>query len=289
MKSHVIAALSVSLLMAVAPSRAGELKPATIQAWEEYIRGANARMMERVRGSHFLWTDESGDRLNRVRRGEVVVAAASDRAPVNVPHGLIHDWIGAAFIPDAHITDVLAVVRDYNRYKDYYRPSVVDSKRLSAPGSKDDAFSMVLLNQSLLMKKALASEYESSYTRVDDRHWYSVSRSTSIREIENFEHSNQRTLPPDTGTGLIWRLYSFSRFVERDGGVYVEFEAIALSRDIPFSVRLIVEPIVRRVSKTSLLMSLKQTSDALRPRREASTESASAPRNGAFSKSLLGR
>jgi len=50
---------------------------------------------------------------------------------------------------------------------------------------------------------------------------------------------------------------STARFEERDGGVYVELEAIALSRDVP--VRWIVNPIVRRVSRNSMLLSLQQT------------------------------
>jgi hypothetical protein len=46
--------------------------------------------------------------------------------------------------------------------------------------------------------------------------------------------------------------------------VYVELEAIALSRDIPLAVRFVADPIVRRVSRNSLLISLQQTEDAMR-------------------------
>jgi hypothetical protein len=71
-------------------------------------------------------------------------------------------------------------------------------------------------------------------------------------------------LPQDHGTGIIWRLYSIARYQERDGGVYVELEAIALSRDIPGALRWLVEPIVRRVSRSSLVLSLQETADAVR-------------------------
>jgi len=56
--------------------------------------------------------------------------------------------------------------------------------------------------------------------------------------------------------------------MERDGGVYVEFEAIGLSRDIPASMRWLIDPIVRRVSRRSLLTSLQQTEKAVRLRTE---------------------
>jgi hypothetical protein len=45
--------------------------------------------------------------------------------------------------------------------------------------------------------------------------------------------------------------------------VYVELEAIALSRDIPAAFRLFVTPIVRPVSRDSLATSLHQTKVAI--------------------------
>jgi hypothetical protein len=51
---------------------------------------------------------------------------------------------------------------------------------------------------------------------------------------------------------------------ERDGGVYIELEAMVLSRDIPAALRWVVDPIVRRVSRSSLETSLQQTADAVR-------------------------
>jgi hypothetical protein len=65
------------------------------------------------------------------------------------------------------------------------------------------------------------------------------------------------------GSGVIWRLFSIARYQERDGGVYIELEAIALSRDIPASLRWLAGPIVRRVSRSSLSISLRQTENAV--------------------------
>jgi hypothetical protein len=126
---------------------------------------------------------------------------------------------------------------------------------------------------------------------------YGVSYMTRVQEIENFGQAGQRKLPPDTGSGLVWRLYSFSRFEERDGGVYVELEAIALSREIPFSMRWVVDPIVRRVSRSSVVTSLRQTSEAARSivaktdrtRTEPVTAAAAMTPGRGFSKSLVGR
>lgn len=55
-------------------------------------------------------------RTERARQ-EYVRVAATRMQPV--PNGLIHDWIGAVFTPNATIDGLLSVVRDYSRYKDY--------------------------------------------------------------------------------------------------------------------------------------------------------------------------
>ena len=76
-----------------------ELQGATLDAWQEYLGGASARLQARVNAKEpFLWIDESADRAQRTRRGEIVVAPLVGHGTQNVPGGLIHDWIGAIFI-----------------------------------------------------------------------------------------------------------------------------------------------------------------------------------------------
>jgi hypothetical protein len=186
-----------------------------------------------------------------------------------VPSGLIHDWIGAAFIPDTRLQDVLSAVRDYGNYKDYYKPTVVDSKLLATDGACE-TYSMGVVNKETVAETALDMEYETCYFQTDERRWYSLTHTTRVQEIRHYGKPNQEILPPNQGTGYIWRLSSIARFEERDGGVYVEVEAIALSRDIPVAVRWIVNPIVRRVSRNSMFLSLQQTEEAVH-----STEAAS--------------
>jgi hypothetical protein len=77
---------------------------------------------------------------------------------------------------------------------------------------------MRLANKSVVAKTALDTECEVSYVRVDDRHWYSISNTARIRELDKYVFAEQRTLPEDEGAGMIWRLSSITRFEERDGG-----------------------------------------------------------------------
>jgi hypothetical protein len=262
---HTIALPLIPLMTVLSPAaNAAHLAPATSEAWEDYVKSANMRMEQRLgRPEDFLWVDEAPDRLARVRAGEIVVSPVGPQSPKKVPSGLIHDWVGAVFIPNASLYDALQVVRDYGRYKDLYQPSVIDSKVI-ATGQEKDRFSMLLLNKSLLLKTAFDADYESSYVHVDDRRVYSISRTTRLQEIEEYGSPAQHVLQEGEGKGIMWRLLGITRYMERDGGVYIEFEAIGLSRDIPASMRWLVEPTVRRVSRNSVSTSLHQTEDAVR-------------------------
>ena len=251
-------------LVIVFTAGATELKQETLKAWQEYVVAATAKMQERLRpGAHFLKVDEDQHWISNVRSGEIVVSSGGSQDLTKVPSGLIHDWFGAAFIPGTTLNQVLSVVRDYDRYKEYYHPTVADSKTLSTD-RLEDRFSMLLVNNSLLVGTALAGDYKCRYVRVSDRRWYSISESTRIQEIEDSGTANEHMLREGEGKGLLWRLVSITRFEERDGGVYMELEAIALSRDIPISLRWMVAPIVRRVSRNSLVASLRQTEGAIR-------------------------
>lgn len=123
---------------------------------------------------------------------------------------------------------------------------------------------MRVVNKEVVGETALDMEYETCYFKVDENRWYSITQSTRVQELRHYGQANEQELPPDQGSGFIWRLYSIARYEQRDGGTYIEVEAIALSRDIPAALRWMVNPIVRRVSKNSMLLSLQQTGAAVR-------------------------
>jgi hypothetical protein len=266
-----LALMALIVLVFSAPLNADSLAPITSQRWEEYVEAATVHMAYRLGpGKAFLWVDEEPGRLIQLRAGDVIVSPVGPRNPKRVPSGLIHDWIGAAFIPHATLKDALQVVRDYGRYQELYQPNVTDSKALEI-GESIDRFTMRLLNKSFFAKTALDTDYESCFVRLDDRHLYSTSRTTRIQQIEEYGTPAQHFLREGEGTGLIWRLFSITRYVERDGGVYLEIEVIGLSRDIPASLRWLIEPIVHRFSRAALSTSLRQTVNAIRLHSEAAS------------------
>ena len=262
------ALLGVSMLAAVPISgNATELQTETLKAWDEYIRSADLRMQSRPDGptTSFLWTDEAADRRQRIGRGEIQVEPVLRHGTKKVPNGLIHDWIGGVFIPGATIENLSAVIHDYNRYKDIYRPVVVDSKRLSCTAT-EQRFSMLLQRKVLFVTAAIEGEFRAREVRLDSQRGYYVADAIQLQEIENYGRPGERLLPPGTGHGYMWRLHSIARYEWRDGGVYFELEAIALTRDIPASLRWMVSSTVNHLSINGLMTTLQQTRDAVNMR-----------------------
>jgi hypothetical protein len=243
-------------------SRASELKQETSQAWDHYIQAVNLRVKGTLApGQTFLWIDQMAARRQRVRQGEIVVSPGEEDDPQSVPHGLIHDWIGAVFIPSVTIADVFAVVHDFDRYQDFYKPTVVEAKLLGRNG-EDYAFSGVGLKKVFFWTIVLGGEFESHCSPLDRGRWYCISSSTAIQEIQDYRQADARKLQPDEGHGYIWRLYSIAKFEERDGGVYLELEMMALTRDFP-TVPWLSKKVVEYLSRDAISTILQQTREAV--------------------------
>ena len=254
------------ILIVLAPSlsSAAELRPETLVAWSNYIEQTKARMNARLDGRlHFLWVDEDPERARRVRSGEIVVAPAHGNGRTDVANGLIHAWVGAAFFHDTTTEKVFATMEQYDRYKEFYKPTVIDAKLLSRDGT-EICFSMRWLKKALWVTTEMDADYRARYFIRNEKSRYGFVGSTRIQEVVNFSQSSERELPADTGSGFIWRLFSISRFEERDRGVYVELEAMALSRPVPACLAWLVNPVIRQISQNSLATSLRQTREAVR-------------------------
>jgi hypothetical protein len=243
------------------PAGAGELKPVTLDAFQQY-----AQQTEEALNSPkvFLWADQSPERAKRVRAGEVIVQPLTGNPSRSVKSGLIQDWVGSVFIPGVTVEQTLALVQDYGRHKEIYRPEVVDSRILSHQGNDFRIFLRLVKKKVITVQ--LNTEHEVKYIQLAPKRWRSVSRATKIAEVDNPGKSSEREKPPGTGEGFLWRLNSYWRFEERDGGTWVECEAVSLSRDVPTGLGWVIEPIIRNLPKDSLENTLRATRAALQNR-----------------------
>ncbi|HVO80525.1 MAG TPA: hypothetical protein VMT28_07330 [Terriglobales bacterium] len=239
-----------------------QLKPHTVEAFDRYVREAEAGMEQTLRGSSFLWCDGAAERAQQARAGRVVAQFWSGKGPVPAPDGLIHDWIGTVLIPGVAVEDALTLVQDYDHHEKIYQPEVMASKLVSRRG--DDFQIYLRLLKKKIVTVVLDTDHDVHYRALDGKRWTCCSYSTRIAEVEHAGRPKERVLPPDAGYGFLWRIYSYWRFQERDGGVYVECRAISLTRDVPFGLGWVIEPIIQKLPRESLIRTLEATRQALR-------------------------
>jgi len=239
-----------------------QLHQDTLGAYVEYVREAEALMEQTLRGDGpFLWSDTSPERTRQLGQGLAIAQLWSGKRPVQVPAGLIHDWIGAIRISGTTLNETLATIQNYDNHKNIYKSEVIDSKLIRRQGNDFEIYLRLLKKK--IITVVLDTDHEVHYAPLDATRWYCRSYTTRIAEVEDAGKPAERVLPPDTGYGFLWRLYSYWRFRETEGGVDVECRSLSLTRDVPKGLRWVIEPIIQKLPRESLIHILRATRQAL--------------------------
>ena len=269
------------LVLAGLPSALGaDLGPDTGEAFRRYVQAAEARVAAQLsRPGRILYLDgmEAAPRqeaLGLLRNGDVFMRRLELRddsgGVLRAPRGLIHHWVGAVFIPGMAVGQVLELVQDYDHHEQVYQPDVVRSRLLGRHG--DDFHVALSFRKKKVLTVTLNTEHDVHYARIDAAQWWSRSVSTRIAEVENAGKEAEREKPVGHDRGMLWRINSYWRFVERDGGVYVECESVSLTRDIPPGLGWLIKGLVTSVSRDSLQHTLKCTREGALARRKPPSE-----------------
>jgi hypothetical protein len=264
--------MALLVIVATAPrahaaSAAGaELQNRTAQAFERYVRLTEARLSG---AGPFLWIDGLPDARRRpaleaVRRKELSIERLETKdngREIDVPGGMIHHWVGTAFVPSATIDDALALLQNYNAHQRIYAPTVAASKLQSRDG---DRFKFFLR---FVMKKVITvvvnSEHEGVFRRPAPDRAEGWIHSTRIAEVENAGEPTEREKPIGNDGGYLWRLNTYWRLLARDGGVFIHCESVSLSRGIPVGFGWLVGPFVTSIPRESLTFTLETTRQQL--------------------------
>jgi len=247
--------------------RSADLKPQTLAAFSRYVQLTETRIdAELKRSGQFLYVEglpeaRRAQVLARLHNGEIFIEPLStpDASGKEIvpPGGMLHHWLGAVFVPGASLRQTLELVEDYDHHQDIYRPEVVGSKLVSRNG--DDFKIFYRLRKKKVITVTLNTNHDVRYFPVDSTHCYSRSYSTRIAEVANADSPKEREKPIGHDSGFLWRIYSYWRFVEKDGGTYVECESISLTRALPLIIGIIIRKFVTEIPRESLQMTMGST------------------------------
>ncbi len=251
---------------------ASSLQPATIRAFENYVAATEARSGKSLAQADFFWVDELAkqekeEAYERLKSGEVELRHVSGEEAGNssaIPGGMIHDWQGMVFIPGAKLDEVLKLLQDYDHHATYYAPDVEKAKIEAHDGDHFRVF--MRFRRKKIVTVVLNTEQEITYYRDSPTRAHSRSSAIRIAEVENAGTPQEKEKPPGNDSGFMWRLETWWRLEERDGGVYVQNEAVSLTRDIPAVLAWMIEPFITSIPKETLEFTLKATREGVRNR-----------------------
>jgi len=267
---RMLAFIFMVCLTLTVPADAADLQPQTAKAYDRYIELTGAQVTaELAQRGAYLWVErlpavQRAADEEQLRNGQLVIErleTLDSGKPISTPEGIIHHWIGTVFVPGATLAQTLSFLQDYDHKVEYFKPDIVRSKILRHEG--DDYFVLLRFYKKKIITTVIDTDQEVHYHTLDSTHAYSRSRTTRVQEVENAGKSDETLEPEGHDRGFMWRMNTYWRFEEKDGGTYVECQAISLTRDIPTGLGWMVGSFVTSVPRESLTFTLTTARAAL--------------------------
>ncbi|MFC5864119.1 hypothetical protein ACFPT7_17565 [Acidicapsa dinghuensis] len=246
------------LLTVASPLLAGP-GPIANTAFDEYAQQVEGRLVIEHRAATTFLVVNTGDEEARLRHGEMVVERLTPSK--EIPDAMLNDWRGTAFVSGATVADFERVMRDLDAYTKTFAPEVLRSQMLSASG--DGMRTRMRVRQHHVITVVMDTDYDVRFGRLDSRHGDCASTSTRIAEIDSPGTAKERELSSGEEHGFLWRLNSYWSYEERDGGLYMQIEAISLTRAVPHGLGWVVGPYVDSIPRESLEFTLQAMRTAL--------------------------
>jgi hypothetical protein len=243
----------------------GEPTPAAVSAFNAYSKAVESRLALQHRSPNgFLApaAPDPKDAETRLHQGELIVEQLTPSTAGNFSGALLHHWRGTAFAPGAKAEDFERLMRDFNAYPQHFAPQVLQAKVLMQSGDRMQASMRV--RQRHVITVVMDTTYDITFGQLDVQHGYSISESTRIAEIGAAGTSTERVLNAAEEHGFLWRLNTYWSYEERDGGLYLQIEAVSLTRSIPRGLGWVVRPYVESIPRESLEFTLRSACNAIR-------------------------
>jgi putative flippase GtrA len=196
----------------------------TVAAWQRCVAATEAR-------------------LEQSRAAPRTVSAAAmlpDGESMRVPSGTISDWRRSVFVRGITLDRLLQRLQHPGTPPP--QEDVVSSRVIARTG--DSLRVAIRLVRRAIVTVTYDTEHEMQFRRWSPSLATARSVATRIEEVGGTDH------------GFLWRLHSYWRYEEVEGGVLVQLESLTLSRDVPSIVRPIAAPLITRIARESMIRTL---------------------------------
>lgn len=241
---------------------AAELTPQLSAAFARYVSLTESRIRAEVASAGtFLWVDTlREDRRRaaqrRLAKGEPVVESletTDGSKSIRMPGGMVEHAVGTIFVPGASLDATVALFQDYSRYPAIFK----DIRRASATERDGDAFrSSMRVVRKQFITVTLNVDRTTRFSHLDTAHVSSTAYSTRIVEVVGAGTADEHERTGGVDHGFLWHLNVYGRYVERDGGTYVQLETVSLSRSLPTGFGFL-SPWVRRMVEDEIADGLR--------------------------------
>jgi hypothetical protein len=237
-----------------------KLTPETITEFDRYSADVEAKLRERWQGQkNLFYIEDDKQKKQRVLAGEVFIKQMNDGKPVEIKDGLIHDWLGAIYIPGTTVSRVLDILENFDAHKHIY-PAISQSHTVQRAGHQVKGYWR--LQRKGIVPVILDVNEEVQYNEIAPGKWKGQSYARNIIEVNTAPFSGRKKFPSGEGHGYLWRLYGYWTLENLNGGVLAECRTLSLSRDIPEGLAWAVGPYVQKMPEESLVSTLKETRNA---------------------------
>ena len=258
-------AFGLLLLLDATRNLMAEPPASAVTAFNAYTTAVEARLMIQHSSLNAFLAPYSASAQERLRRGEPIIERVAEPLPSSPNDGLagaiMHHWRGTAFARGATAADFEHLMRNFNSYPQHFAPQVVQARICSERGDRIQAW--MRIRQKHVITVVMDTTYDVTFARLDRRHGYSISRSTRIDEIASPDTRAEHPLGASEEHGFLWRLNTYWSYEERDGGLYLQVEAISLTRSVPSGLRWAIGPYVESIPRESLEFTLNSARQAL--------------------------
>jgi hypothetical protein len=258
----------LSLLVEAPRLLLGEPPPAAISAFNSYSKEVESRLARQHRSRNAFLAPVASNAESeetRLHLGAPIIERATPSTAANFSGALLHHWRGTAFAPGAKAADFERLLRDFNSYPQHFSPQVLKAKAFT---QGDRLQIWMRVRQRHVITVVMDTTYDVTFGRLDAQHGYSTSQSTRIAEIDSPGTSAERALNTNEEHGFLWRLNTYWSYEERDGGLYLQIEAVSLTRSIPRGLGWAIRPYVESIPRESLEFTLHSGCNALRKGRQ---------------------